>query len=100
MSIDKRTVEHVALLARLELDEKEKEELAGQLDAIIRWVGKLGELNTDDVEPTAHSVELRNVLRPDETRPSLSVDEALANAPDRVGDYIRVPRMLDAGEES
>jgi aspartyl-tRNA(Asn)/glutamyl-tRNA(Gln) amidotransferase subunit C len=91
MAISRDEVLHVARLARLDLTEAEISRLQEQLSAILEAVGKVAELDLSDVEPTAHPLELANVWRDDEPRPSLSVDEALANAPDRSGDLFRVP---------
>jgi aspartyl-tRNA(Asn)/glutamyl-tRNA(Gln) amidotransferase subunit C len=91
MAITRDEVVHVAKLARLELTEDELERFAGQLNAILEAVGKVSELDLADVEPTLHPLELSNVFAEDEPRPSLPVDEALANAPDREGGAFRVP---------
>jgi len=91
MAITREEVVHVAKLARLELTEDELERFAGQLNAILEAVGKVSELDLSDVEPTLHPLELSNVWPEDEPRPSLSVEEALANAPDRENDAFRVP---------
>ena len=91
MAISRDEVLHVARLARLELSEGEVERFAEQLSAILEAVGKVSELDLEGVEPTAHPLDLANVWAEDEPRPSLSVDEALANAPDREGDSFRVP---------
>ena len=91
MAISRDEVLHVARLARLELSEEEVERFAEQLSAILEAVGKVSELDLEGVEPTAHPLDLVNVWAEDEPRPSLSVDEALANAPDREGDSFRVP---------
>jgi len=78
-----KDVEHVARLARLELNEAEKERMRAQLDSILSYIDKLNELDTSAVEPTSHVLQMVNVFREDEVRPSLSQEEALANAPDR-----------------
>ena len=91
MAISRDEVLHVAGLARLELTEEEVERFREQLNAILEAVGKVAELDLSDVEPTAHPLDLVNAWADDEPRPSLSVDEALANAPDREGDLFRVP---------
>ena len=91
MAISRDEVLHVARLARLELSEDELERFSEQLSAILDAVGKVAELDLSDVEPTAHPLDLVNVWAEDEPRPCLSVDEALANAPDREGDSFRVP---------
>jgi aspartyl-tRNA(Asn)/glutamyl-tRNA(Gln) amidotransferase subunit C len=91
MAISREEVLHVAGLARLDLSEDEIERFQEQLNAIIEAVGKVAELDLSDVEPTAHPLDLVNAWAEDEPRPSLSVEEALANAPDREGDFFRVP---------
>ena len=91
MAITREDVLHVARLARLELTEEELERLGGQLSAILDAVGKVAELDLSDVPPTSHSLELVNVWAEDEPRPSLVVDDALANAPEREGRFFRVP---------
>jgi aspartyl-tRNA(Asn)/glutamyl-tRNA(Gln) amidotransferase subunit C len=91
MAISRDEVLHVARLARLALSEEELERFSEQLSAILDAVGKVAELDLSGVEPTAHPLDLVNVWAEDEPRPCLSVDEALANAPDREGDFFRVP---------
>ena len=91
MAISREEVLHVARLARLALTDEEIERLGAQLNAILEAVGKVGELDLEGVEPTSHPLALANVWVEDEPRPSLSVDEALANAPDRDGNFFRVP---------
>jgi aspartyl-tRNA(Asn)/glutamyl-tRNA(Gln) amidotransferase subunit C len=91
MAITRDEVLHVARLARLALTEEEITKFQEQLSAILEAVSKVDELDLSDVEPTAHPLELSNVWAGDEPRPCLSVDEALANAPDREGAYFRVP---------
>jgi aspartyl-tRNA(Asn)/glutamyl-tRNA(Gln) amidotransferase subunit C len=83
---------HVARLARLELSEEEVERFSGELSKVLDHVGTIGELgDLADVAPTSHVVELENVLRADEPRPSLPRDVALANAPDPAPGGFRVP---------
>ena len=91
MAISKDEVRHVASLARLELSDDEVERFTEQLGAILEAVGKVSELDLTDVEPLSHPLDLVNVWAEDEPRPSLSLDEALANAPDREDDHFRVP---------
>jgi aspartyl-tRNA(Asn)/glutamyl-tRNA(Gln) amidotransferase subunit C len=91
MAISRDEVLHVARLARLELSEDELVRFAEQLSAILEAVGKVSELDLSGVEPTSHPLELSNVWAEDEPRPSLSADDALANAPDREDDFFRVP---------
>ena len=82
---------HVARLARLALREDEIERLTAELGAILDAVGKVAELDLDDVPPTSHPLDLVDVWDEDEPRPSLSLDEVFANAPEREGDLFRVP---------
>ncbi len=91
MAITREDVLHVARLARLELTDEETERLGGQLGAILDAVGKVAELDLSDVPPTSHSLDLVNVWAEDEPRPSLAVDDALANAPEREDGFFRVP---------
>ena len=91
MTISRDDVLHVARLARLALTQEEVERFQEQLSAILEAVGKVAELDLTGVEPTSHPLDLANVFGDDEPRPSLGVEEALANAPDRDGDFFRVP---------
>ena len=91
MAIGRDEVLHVARLAQLALSDEEIERFGAQLDAILEAVGKVSELDLDDVEPTSHPLELVNVFGEDEPRPSLARDDALANAPARDGGFFRVP---------
>ena len=95
MSLTAEQVRWVANLARLELSDAELAVMTGQLRRIVEYVGQLQELPTDGVEPLAHSLEFANVFRGDEAAPSLPVDEALANAPRRRGDFYAVPAVLE-----
>lgn len=95
MAIGREEVEHVAHLARLGLTEDEKTALQGQLSAILEHMRALNELDTSEIPPTAQVIPLRNVMRVDEPRPSSPVEEVLANAPERDGDFFRVPPVLD-----
>jgi aspartyl-tRNA(Asn)/glutamyl-tRNA(Gln) amidotransferase subunit C len=89
--ISKEEVLHVARLARLELTDDEVTRFQGQLSAILEAVSTVSELDLSDVPPTAHPLEIQNAWAEDEPLPSLTQDEAFANAPDREGDYFRVP---------
>ena len=91
MAISRDEVVHVARLARLALTDEELDRFAGQLDAILEAVGKVSELDLSGVEPTLHPLELSNVWAEDVPRPSLPVDDALANAPEVEDDAFRVP---------
>jgi aspartyl-tRNA(Asn)/glutamyl-tRNA(Gln) amidotransferase subunit C len=89
--IDRKQVLHVAKLARLRLSEEELERMAGELSGILEHVDRIGELELDDVAPTSHVVELENVLRADEPRPSWPRKLVLEQAPDPAGKAFRVP---------
>ena len=93
--ITRQDVEHVARLARLELSDAEIERMREQLNAILGYIDKLRELDVTNVEPTSHAVPLVNVMREDEVAPCLPQDQMLANAPDRVGELFRVPRIIE-----
>ncbi|MDR1616466.1 MAG: Asp-tRNA(Asn)/Glu-tRNA(Gln) amidotransferase subunit GatC [Syntrophomonadaceae bacterium] len=95
MPLDKAAVEHVALLARLNLSETEKTEFARQLSSILGYVDKLQELNTDQVRPLVNILSANNVLRDDEERPRpLSREELLANGPSVEAAQFKVPKIL------
>jgi aspartyl-tRNA(Asn)/glutamyl-tRNA(Gln) amidotransferase subunit C len=95
--IDQDQVRKVAKLARLELEEREVEEFAGQLSSILEYVEKMDELDTEGVEPLAHCLPISNVLREDRARESLGAEATLANAPQRDGEFFKVPKILDGG---
>ncbi|HEY7477981.1 MAG TPA: Asp-tRNA(Asn)/Glu-tRNA(Gln) amidotransferase subunit GatC [Actinomycetota bacterium] len=90
-------IDHVARLARLDLTDDEKVTLRAQLGAILEHAAKVGEVAADDVPPSASAIPRANVFRDDVPEPSLPVDEALRNAPDREGDRFRVPRIVETG---
>jgi aspartyl-tRNA(Asn)/glutamyl-tRNA(Gln) amidotransferase subunit C len=87
-------VRELALLARLRMSEDEVARMTGDLGAILEYVDALRALDTGAVEPMTHAVPFDCPVRPDETRPSLPVDEALANAPRRDGNFFQVPRIV------
>jgi len=93
--ISRQDVEHVARLARLALSDADLERMREQLNGILGYIDKLRALDTTGVEPTSHAVPLVNVMRDDATRPCLSPDEALANAPERSGQFFRVPKIIE-----
>lgn len=93
--IEPRDVEHVARLARLALGEAEKARMRDELAAILAYVDKLRQLDVEGVEPTSHAVPVVNVMREDEATPSVAQAAMLANAPDRAGEFFRVPRIIE-----
>jgi aspartyl-tRNA(Asn)/glutamyl-tRNA(Gln) amidotransferase subunit C len=91
LAISREQVLHVASLAHLDLSDAEVEKFVEQLNAILAAVSKVSELELADVPLTSHPLDLVNVSRPDEARPSLSLDDVFANAPEREDDHFRVP---------
>jgi aspartyl-tRNA(Asn)/glutamyl-tRNA(Gln) amidotransferase subunit C len=91
MAIDREHLRHVAHLARLELSDDELERLGAQLNDIIDAVSKVSELDLSDVPATSHPLDVVNVWAEDEPHPCLTVDEVFANAPERDGNYFKVP---------
>ena len=94
-TLSRSDVEHVAHLARLGLTEDELTRLERQLNHILEQYAILADLPTDDIPPTAQTIELENILREDVVKPSLPVDAVLANALARQGDFIVVPNILE-----
>ena len=97
MAISREEVQKVSLLARLRLSDAELEEMTAQLADILDYVELLGELDTDAVEPMAHAIDVTDVFRDDQVRPSLAREEALANAPKHDDECYRVPAVLGDG---
>ena len=95
MKVDKKEVEHVAMLARIELSEEEKEVYSEQLSTILVFFDRLKEVETGSVQPTSHVVDLINAYRSDQVRPGPGVEEVLRNAPERADRVFRVPKILD-----
>jgi aspartyl-tRNA(Asn)/glutamyl-tRNA(Gln) amidotransferase subunit C len=91
-------VSHIGKLSRIELSDAEVETFARQLGDVLQYFDKLSELDTDNVQPMAHAVELMNVLADDVVSPGLTTEQALANAPAREGNFYKVPKVL--GESS
>ncbi|HCK41531.1 MAG: Asp-tRNA(Asn)/Glu-tRNA(Gln) amidotransferase subunit GatC [Pirellulales bacterium] len=94
MSLTRQDVEKVALLARLRFDDAELDKITEHMVQIVQYVDKLSELNTEEVEPMAHALDIHNALAEDELRPSLLRDEVLKNAPKHDGEYFLVPAVL------
>ena len=93
--IDRKDVEHVARLARLALTEAELERMRGEMAAILQYIEKLKAVDVEGVEPTSHAVPLVNVMREDEVEPSVDREAMMRNAPDRSGEFFRVPRIIE-----
>jgi aspartyl-tRNA(Asn)/glutamyl-tRNA(Gln) amidotransferase subunit C len=94
MSLTRAEVEKVSLLGRLLLSEAELDTMTTQLTRVVGYVEQLREVNTDNVQPMAHAVEMHNVFRDDTLGASLPRDAALANAPKRDSECYRVPAVL------
>ena len=93
-------VGHVAKLARLALSDEERAKFGGQLEQILEYVAKIGELDVKDVEPMAHVLPLKNVLREDVVEPSLPLEKVLSNAPETDGPFFAVPKVIGGDEEA
>jgi len=93
-AIDEKVVRHVAKLSRIDLTDEQVATFAAQLGAILQYVEKLNELDTDAVEPMAHAMDFHNVLGADTLGESLPHEQALANAPQRDGSLFRVPKVI------
>ena len=94
MSLTRADVDRVSLLARLRLTEAESERMAAQLSQVVDYFRQLDELDTSQVSPMAHAIELQNVFAPDVLQPSLDRELALTNAPKRDAECYRVPAVL------
>ena len=93
-TLSRSDVEHVAYLARLGLTDEELARLQGQLNHILDQYVILTRLDTEDIPPTAQTIELENILRDDVARDSLDPEDVLRNAPDRDGEFFVVPAIL------
>ncbi len=95
MTIDRKTVDHVARLARLELTEEERTRFAQQLGRILEYCAKLNELDTTDVEPTSHVITMTNVFRDDVVGTPLPREAVLAGAPAQEDGFFKVPPVIE-----
>ncbi|NIA17374.1 MAG: Asp-tRNA(Asn)/Glu-tRNA(Gln) amidotransferase subunit GatC [Planctomycetes bacterium] len=93
--IDESQVRTVAKLARLDLTDDEVVSFSSELSAILEYIEKLNELDTESTEPLAHCLPIRNVFRDDTVGASLKAEDVLKNAPERVDEFFKVPRILD-----
>ncbi len=94
-SLDSEAVRHVAHLSRLKVSDEEVARYAVQLSTVLAYFEQLNELDTTQIEPTAHPGSVHNVFREDTVGPSLDPDHALSNAPDRQDTFFRVPKVFD-----
>ena len=88
-------IRHLALLCRIAMTEEDVDMMRDQMSNILNNIDVLNRVDTDGVEPTGHSVDLVSVMREDEVAPASPIEEILANAPDREGDFIRVRAVLE-----
>lgn len=95
MSVTKKDVKYVADLAHLQLTEEESESLVNDMNQILDYMTTLREVDTSDVEPLEHVIDLEYRLRDDKAEEPLSHEDALKNAPDADSDYFRVPRVIE-----
>jgi aspartyl-tRNA(Asn)/glutamyl-tRNA(Gln) amidotransferase subunit C len=94
MSVTRKEVEHIAELARLQLNESELEEYTLQLNKILEYVEKLNELDTENVKPLSHPIEGENVFRKDIVQSSVNREDALKNAPSKDDEFFKVPKVI------
>ncbi len=95
MPIDRAAVDHIARLARLDLSEEERKKMEAELGTILAYAEEIQALDLEDVDPTSHSVPIRNVMRPDEVKESLTQHDALSNAPAVEDGRFQVPRIIE-----
>ncbi|SHJ99092.1 Asp-tRNA(Asn)/Glu-tRNA(Gln) amidotransferase subunit GatC [Paramaledivibacter caminithermalis] len=95
MSIDIKTIDYIANLARLEFDNKDKEKIVNQLKSILKYMDKLKEVEIDGVEPTLNGIETKNVFRDDVIKPSLDRESILMNASEKKNWCFSVPRVVE-----
>ncbi len=93
-------VRQVAKLARLDLPEARLGRLTTQLESILEYVAKIGQVEMSNIEPMAHALPLHNVLREDVVEPSLPLEKVLMNAPDTDGPFFKVPKVIGGDEDS
>jgi aspartyl-tRNA(Asn)/glutamyl-tRNA(Gln) amidotransferase subunit C len=93
--LDLKTVEHIAMLARLGLTTEEKERLRDQLSVVLEHISMLQEVDTSDIPPTAQVIQLQNIMREDVVEASLPVEDVLRNAPRTEDGFIKVNAVLE-----
>jgi aspartyl-tRNA(Asn)/glutamyl-tRNA(Gln) amidotransferase subunit C len=95
MQLDKKTVEYVAHLARMELKPQELEVLSGQLKDILGFIDKLSKLDVAGIAPTSHILPVSNIYRDDEPAGSLAPDSVTSGAPQKEGNFFAVPKIIE-----
>jgi len=94
MSVDKNEILKIASLAKLKFNDDEIEKFTYQFNEILNYINKLNEINTDNVEPLSHPLEINSVMRNDELKISISTNKALMNAPDKDDRFFKVPKVI------
>jgi aspartyl-tRNA(Asn)/glutamyl-tRNA(Gln) amidotransferase subunit C len=94
MSVTIKDVEHIAKLANLEFTDAEKNKYTQQMNQMLAYVEQMNKLDTGDVEPLSHVIELSNVFRADEAKPGISTEDALRNAPSKDEHFFKVPKVI------
>jgi aspartyl-tRNA(Asn)/glutamyl-tRNA(Gln) amidotransferase subunit C len=95
MPVSLKDVDHIALLARLGLEDAERSSLRDDLESILGYIGKLATLDTSGIEPLAHVIDMPTPLREDSVRNGDEAEAMVANAPDRDRTYLRVPKIIE-----
>jgi len=95
MKIGKKDIEYIANLSRIELSDIEKEMFVHQLSDILSYIEKLNKLNTENVKPMAYTINASNIFREDKLEPSISISDALLNAPVTKGVFFKVPKVIE-----
>jgi aspartyl-tRNA(Asn)/glutamyl-tRNA(Gln) amidotransferase subunit C len=96
MAVTKEDIRYITKLARINMSEEELEKFTSQVDKILEYINKLNELDTRNVEPLTHIVNLKNVMREDKvTGESLKTEEALSLAPEKEKDFFKVPKVIE-----
>jgi aspartyl-tRNA(Asn)/glutamyl-tRNA(Gln) amidotransferase subunit C len=98
MKITREVVEHVAHLGRLDLESHEVDLYTEQLDRILQYMDKLNMLDTEGIEPTSHAIPVECLLRKDSVKDSLEIESSLQNAPERKGNFFKVPPIIEVEE--
>lgn len=91
----KKELDHLATLARIELNDKEREKFSAELASILDYIEKLKEVDISNVEPTTHVMQIENVFRKDSIEQSMDIEKVLKHAPDRKERFFRVPKIIE-----
>lgn len=95
MSVNNKQVEQIAKLARLKFDENEIENLTKDMNKILDYMDQLNELDTDNIEPLSHPLDLSNVMREDNLKESISREEVFKNTPSHNEEFFKVPKVIN-----